>query len=255
MNIVGVSCPDFGKEPFAECLDRISRHFSHWEVFSEMNHSVQGISGSFRETTAPYGMTFSVHSAIADTNVAAVNPRMREATAMEILSEMEVAGEMGASTITVHPGIINLAVSDIRERSIAAAQDTMRILDRAQAEYGVRVAIENMPNFQVMLGIYAEELDRIIGPTDLGICFDIGHANTSGQIDAMVETFRDRIANVHIHDNLGVRDDHMTLGKGQIDFRSVISKLRFYRGAYIIEAKSLESAIESKAVLEGMLPH
>lgn len=253
MNTVGVSCPDFGKEGFTECLDRISHHFRHWEVFSELNHSVQRISGSFRETTAQYGMTFSVHSAIADTNVAAVNSRMREATAMELLSEMEAAGEMGATTITVHPGIINLAVSDIRERSIAAAQDTMRVLDRAQTEYGVRVAVENMPNFQVMLGISAEELDRIVGPTDLGICFDIGHANTSGQIDAMVDTFSDRIVNVHIHDNLGVKDDHMTIGEGQIDFRSVISKLRSYKGTYIIEAKSLESAIESKAVLEGML--
>ncbi len=253
MNTVGVSCPDFGKEAFAECLDRISRHFGHWEVFSELNHSVQGLSGSFREMTAPYGMTFSVHSAIADTNAAAVNPRMREATVMEILSGMEAAAEMEAVTVTVHPGIINLAVSDLRERSIAAAQETMRVLDRAQAEYGVRVAVENMPNIPVMLGISAEELDRIVGPTDLGICFDIGHANTSGQTDAMIETFRDRIVNVHIHDNMGIKDDHMTMGKGLIDFRSIVSKLGFYKGAYIIEAKSLESAVESKAVLEGIL--
>ena len=173
---------------------------------------------------------------------------------MEIMSEMQSACEMGVDTVTVHPGIINLAVSGTRERSIAAAQDSMRLLDRAQAEYGVRLAIENMPNVPVMLGITAEELDEIVGPTDLGICFDIGHANTSGQMDAMIETFGDRIVNVHIHDNMGVKDDHMTIGTGQIDFRSVIRKLRSYKGRYIIESKSLESAVESQEVLKRLLP-
>ena len=236
MNTVGVSCPGFGKERFEECLGRISSHFRHWEIFSELNHSVQMISPSFSAVAEPYGMTFSIHSAIADTNVAATNPRMREATMMEIMSEMQSACEMGVDTVTVHPGIINLAVSGTRERSIAAAQDSMRLLDRAQAEYGVRLANE------------------IVGPTDLGMCFDIGHANTSGQMDAMIETFEDRIINVHIHDNMGVKDDHMTIGTGQIDFRSVIRKLRSYKGRYIIESKSLESAVESQEVLKRLLP-
>ena len=242
MNTVGVSCPGFGKERFEECLGRISSHFRHWEIFSELNHSVQKIRPSFSAVAEPYGMKFYIHTAIADTNVAATNPRMREATMMEIMSEMQSACEMGVDTVTVHPGIINLAVSGTRERSIAAAQDSMRLLDRAQAEYGV------------MLGITAEELDEIVGPTDLGICFDIGHANTSGQMDAMIETFGDRIVNVHIHDNVGVKDDHMTIGTGQIDFRSVIRKLRSYKGRYIIESKSLESAVESQEVLKKLLP-
>ncbi len=253
MNTVGVSCPDFGKEDFGKCLEKISGHFRHWEIFSEMNHSVQRISGSFQETVGSLGMTFSVHSAIADTNAAALNPRMREASAMEFLSEMEAAYMMGAQTITIHPGLINLALSDVRERSIAAAQETMRALDRAQTEYGVKVAVENMPNFFAMLGKTASELEKIVDSTDLGICFDIGHANTSGQIDAMIETFGDRIVNIHIHDNMGVKDDHMTIGAGTIDFRRVISKLGFYKGNYIIESKTLDSAAESQKVLSKLL--
>ena len=73
-------------------------------------------------------------------------------------------------------------------------------------------------------------------------------------MDAMIETFGDRIVNVHIHDNMGVKDDHMTIGAGQIDFRSVIRKLRSYKGRYIIESKSLESAVESQEVLKRLLP-
>ena len=110
-----------------------------------------------------------------------------------------------------------------------------------------------MPNFPVMLGIQADELNEIIDGTDLSVCFDIGHANTSGQIDRMVELFGDRIRNIHIHDNLGVKDDHLTIGDGRVDFGHVLGLLSNYRGRYIIEARSLESAVESQARLRKLL--
>ncbi|MCH3978408.1 MAG: sugar phosphate isomerase/epimerase [Candidatus Methanomethylophilus sp.] len=198
-------------------------------------------------------MTFTVHSAIADTNAAALNDRMREASCMEFMSEMEAAVEFGAQCITVHPGIVNLAMTDMREKSIRASKDTMRLLDRAQTEYGVRLAIENMPDVPVMLGVKASELEEIVAGTDLGICLDVGHANTSGQLDAMIDAFRDRIVNVHIHDNNGKRDEHLTIGDGSIDFPAVMKKLSFYKGRYIIESRNLESAVESQKRLRDMI--
>ena len=69
----------------------------------------------------------------------------------------------------------------------------------------------------------------------------------------MIDTFSDRIANVHIHDNMGERDEHLTLGEGSIDFQHVISMLKGYTGNYIIESKNLDSAVRSKKVLERLL--
>ena len=254
MNTIGVSCPDFGAVPFSDMLKDIAGKFSHWEIFSEADHAVQKISGGFADYTEPLGMTFSIHTSIADTDLAAVNDRMREAAVMEMMSEMEAAVQMGIDTLTVHPGIVSLSVKGIRDRSIMQAKNSMRMLDRASQEYGVTACIENMPNFPIMLGITADELNTIVDGTDLGICFDIGHANTSGQMDAMIDTFGDRISNVHIHDNMGKNDDHMTIGDGNIDFRHVIGRLRKYAGRYIIESKTLESAIESQERLKKILP-
>jgi sugar phosphate isomerase/epimerase len=117
----------------------------------------------------------------------------------------------------------------------------------------VTAAIENMPSFFIMMGQTPEELLALLDGTDLSICFDIGHANTVGKIDECIELFGDRIANVHIHDNLGKNDDHLTIGDGTIDFISVLSKLNRYKGNYIIESKSLESAIKSKERLERIM--
>lgn len=253
MTVIGVSCPDFGKIPFDKCIEDIAKDFRHWEIFSEAEHAVQNIAGEVAELGQSYGMTFTVHSSIADTDAAAVNSRMREAACMEFMSEMEAAVSFGAECITIHPGIINLSVKGIRDRSLEAAKNTMRVLDRAQAEYGLPVAIENMPNFDIMLGIQAKELQEIVAGTDLGICLDIGHANTSGQLDPMIKTFKDRIINVHIHDNHGKSDEHLTLGDGNIDFPKVLKKMSFYKGRYIIESKSLESAVKSQEVLRDLI--
>jgi sugar phosphate isomerase/epimerase len=69
----------------------------------------------------------------------------------------------------------------------------------------------------------------------------------------MIDAFFDRIANVHIHDNNGDRDAHMTIGDGSIDFQHVLKRLSRYSGNYIIESRSFESAVESQSRLESLL--
>ncbi|AGI47032.1 Sugar phosphate isomerase/epimerase [Thermoplasmatales archaeon BRNA1] len=253
MNTIGVSCPDFCTTDFYEMLESISKDFSHWEIFSEADHMVQKVSGGFADRAEMYKMTFSIHTDISCVNIAAVNERMREASVMEIVSEMEAAVEMGIDTLTVHPGIINLAVSGTRDRSVRSAKNSARFISRAANEYGLRVCMENMPNVPMLIGTSVEELQEIVDGTDLGVTFDIGHANTLGMIDSMIDTFGDRIGNVHIHDNLGKRDDHLTLGEGNIDFLPIIRRLSRYKGRYIIESLDLLSAVESQKILKNML--
>lgn len=253
MNVIGVSCPGFCSVPFEEILPKVSKEFRHWEIFSEADHAVQGLAPGFAGVAAHAGMTFSIHASIADTDGAALNLRMREAAVLEFMSEMEAARDMGVDTLTVHPGITSLSVPDTRDRSIAAAKETMRVLDRAGREFGVTVCIENMPKLPVMLGTSASELAEIISGTNLSVCFDIGHAHTAGLIDAMIDVFGDRIANVHIHDNMGEKDEHLAIGEGTVDFAHAIGRLRGYSGRYIIESRDLESAVRSRKALEGLL--
>jgi len=254
VNTIGVSSPRFCTTEFGEMLEKIFGEFSHWEIFSEADHMIQKISCGFRDLVGGRKMTFSLHTNIADTNIAAVNDRMREASVMEIMSEMEAAAEMGIDTLTVHPGVANLEVEGIRERSLRSAKNSARTLDRAAREFGgLNVCIENMPNVPMLLGITVGELESIVDGTDLKVTFDIGHSNTTGTVDAMIDTFGDRIGNIHIHDNHGKRDEHLALGGGNIDFVHVVRRLSRYSGRYIIESLDLGSAVESKKVLGKIL--
>ena len=146
-----------------------------------------------------------------------------------------------------------MAVPYMEEKAMEKAKRSLSSIDRIASEYGVRIAVENMPSFPFMLGQTAEELNELIGTTNLGFCLDIGHANTTGQLDELIKQFRDRLINIHIHDNRGEHDEHLTLGEGNIDFKGVISKLNGYSGNYVIESKSFPSAVESQDYLRPLL--
>ena len=251
--MIGMSCTHFSNSPVADWVEPVSETFRHWEIFSEIDHSVIGREAEISELVSSVGLSCSVHAPICDLNVASFSDRLMEASVKETCAVIASSAEIGAKTVTVHPGLASMAVNDTAGRAADRAKRSMRVFDMMQREYGIPIAIENMPNVSIFLGITAEALADIVDGTDLGICFDIGHANTSGQIGDMIDMFRDRIVNVHIHDNNGQRDEHLTIGDGTIDFQDVLAHLSWYRGNYIIEAKSLESARASQSRLENML--
>ncbi len=251
--MIGISCTAFSAENPQAVLDKIVGKFDLWEIFSEADNSISNHFDEFAELLPSYDISYSVHAPICDINLASIYDSIREASLKETIATIEAASRLDIDRVTVHPGLSSMSVRGIEGRYIAKARESMVELEKASGEFGVHVAIENMPEMYFFLGRTASELSDIVEGMDLDICFDIGHANTTGQIDAMIETFGDGIFNVHIHDNKGVNDEHLTIGAGRIDFVKVLSKMDSYRGNYVIEARSLESAIESQSFLESLL--
>jgi len=251
--MIGISCTSFSADPPKMWLDKIVGNFDLWEIFSEASHSIVYHEKEFRDLLPSYDLHYSIHAPICDINIASISDPVRKASMKETLDTVKVANRLGIDRVTVHPGLSSMSVRGIDYRYLAHAKESMKALDAAQKEYGVSLAIENMPNAYFFLGRTAAELNEIVDGTELGICFDIGHANTTGQIDDMIDTFGDRITNIHIHDNGGQKDEHLTIGEGSVDFPKVLKKLGFYDRNYVIESKSYESAAESQSVLESLL--
>ncbi|KQM10524.1 MAG: sugar phosphate isomerase/epimerase family protein [Candidatus Methanomethylophilaceae archaeon] len=251
--MIGVSSTSFSAYRFEDVLEEVSKEFELWEIFSEAEHYVQNISGMLAVMAPSYDLKYSVHAPICDTNIASLNERMREASVLDLISLVESALTLNVSTITVHPGVYSLVVPDLEEKSVAAAKKSLRTLDRIMAEYGIKVAVENMPNLDFMLGRTPQELADLVEGTELGICFDIGHANTVGDIDGFIDLLGSRFVNVHLHDNRGKIDEHLVLGEGNVDFGSALKKLSSYKGNYVIESRDFPSAVESRDILRQML--
>lgn len=165
------------------------------------------------------------------------NPDTRERVLTEIISEIEVAGELGIEAIVVHPGKLDVeglepeeTTETDRAESMSHLVEFMKKAGHIARESGVVIGLENMhynPGWLIRAhSELAEVVDAIDSPS-VGITFDTGHAWGSGGVDAGIDAFGDRIRHVQVHDARGpegagkVRDQHMEIGTGLLDWGSV----------------------------------
>lgn len=250
--MIAISSPHLSRWDFPYALERVAQHYQAWEIVAEGRHFLRDIFEDFVVLTPSYDLQFSVHAPLSDVNIGAINPRMREAALREVLESLDMAYRMGIDLVTVHPGFLSpLALLD-REGAVRSTTASLRSIDARARELGLRVALENMPEMPVSMAKGPEELSEFLQGTDLGVCFDIGHANTVGNIPdflSMKETF----INMHVHDNPGDLDRHMVIGEGNIDFPRWLREFRPYGGRYVIEARELDRSLLSRDRLKAML--
>ena len=243
---IGVSSTTFCSYPFEDVLEGVAKCFNHWEIVSEGDHYLPAIATSFESLKDSYKLTYSVHAPFNDINIASLNESVREMSVIELIKIMNLAAELNVKTVTFHPGLYSMVVNGFREKSIANAKRSLRTIDRMAQDCGVRMCMENLPGFPFFLGHTAAEMQELLEGTELPVCIDLGHANTTNQMDEIIEAMDGRVMNIHIHDNNGQQDQHLTVGDGNIDFKHVLSKLSGYGGRYVIESKSFESAVDSQ---------
>ena len=95
----------------------------------------------------------------------------------------------------------------------------------------------------------------------LGILLEVGHLYQARfNLDKAIQTFGDRIFDVHVHDATLHEDykkaTHLPIGSGNIDFLGIINSLRKvkYDSWLTLEIHGDESKIlESKKLLENLI--
>jgi sugar phosphate isomerase/epimerase len=250
--MIAVSSPAFSLMPFDRAIEAVAKDFQAWEIVAEGMHRLPDIERSFIDISSSYDMEYSVHAPLSDINIGSLNPAMREMSLNEVLLAIGCCGRMGIDLITIHPGFISPLGQLDRPSVIRETRRSIREIDKAAIENGVVAALENMPRMPISTCTEPVELLSLVEGTSLGVCFDIGHAHTNGNIDDFVK-FRSRFANVHIHDNDGTSDQHLTIGEGKIDFEHVLSAMSGYERRYVIEARRIEGAPLSLARLKKLL--
>lgn len=94
-----------------------------------------------------------------------------------------------------------------------------KIVDYAK-ELEVNVAFENNK-----IKGYLEYVFDNIENENIGICYDAGHCHAHFYDEFDFERFKNRIFAIHLHDNYGAYDEHLTPFDGTIDWEDVIGKI------------------------------
>lgn len=168
-------------------------------------------------------------------------PRKAQRIAMvdEIKRALEIAEFIPFRYMIQHIGV---GGEEYDERKVEAAFTSLDELSLFARHRGVELLIENIPNALST----SDRLMMFLAQTHLNVnlCFDTGHANLEGNLEAAFERMKPRIRSTHVHDNDGQADRHLfpiTATGGTIDWKKTMRLLRSTPGQFplLLELKEV----------------
>ncbi len=202
-----------------------------------------------KELASSYNLRLSVHAPFWDIAPCSRNSGIRNESKRQIIKTIDFTRDIGADFIVIHTGM--------RQRSRYNEEDPLRFLieslkECAQSarESGVNIAVENT---------YEELAEDIIGLLDklnednCWMLLDIGHLHIAApdQVIPCLEVIKDRLISIHMHNNYGEKDDHLSLAEGTIDIEGFVNKLVEigYDKYIVFEMAGQDSIRDSKKIL------
>ena len=193
--------------------------------------------------------------------ISATDEKNRKEGVAAVLRSIDLARELGAQVVIVHPGQVDMDTSlentvmrlyregkaempeyvHVRDRMFAeraergdvhlqAVRQSLDELVEHAARQGIRLGLENRDHYYEIPLL--DEMDNLLsrgyGQT-VGYWHDVGHAHKSqlkgyGRHEDWLTRFAHRIIGVHLHDLIGM-DDHLAAGQGQMDWDLVTRHL------------------------------
>lgn len=189
----------------------------------------------------------SIHMPFMDLQPGSLDGLILEATAERLVQGAGICAHYQPRHIVVHTGYR----PEIHENEYA------RWLERSVATW--KKVLEVIPDVPVYVeNVYEQEPFQI---HDLlvelggraGFCFDLGHWFSFGggrerqDLEFWMQTMAPYLRHLHLHDNVGSRDEHLGLGRGEIPFRGFFAGLELLDTSpgFTLEPHTLEAFEQS----------
>ena len=254
---VGVSMLFCLGEPFNRMVKRLGTMQTRY--IEIVDDGIQELNkkrvAALKEAAKSCGLEYTLHAPFADINIASPSKSILNASLKRLKQSMAYANELDAKVWVFHPGaktgISQFYAGAEWKQNVLSIQE----LYLASEEYGLNIALENLPGKYWFLMHKPEEFTRFYRETNLpiGIVLDLGHAHLEAQIEPFFNLLADKIVHVHASDNDGSDDQHLGIGKGKIDyewFKQTVNKIG-YDKTVIIE--SITDVPESIKKLKQLL--
>lgn len=170
------------------------------------------------------GISCTVHAPFMDLSPGAVDRTVRTITGDKLEKAVEMANLLGARGIVCHSGYNKWYFDGKQDVWLEGCVETWnRILKAAGKELPVMVEniFEEEPSNLI-------ELFRYFKDSNLYFCFDSGHFNlfTITDLEEWLSPLRNKIREMHLHDNHGSSDEHLPIGAGTFPFQELKQFIR-----------------------------
>jgi sugar phosphate isomerase/epimerase len=197
-----------------------------------------------------YDPRLTFHAPFMDLAPAAVDSKIRQVTMNRFNTVLDFAGILKPRIIVFHSGYDQRKFESDYEVWLKGSLDTWRPIALRAEAMGIEIAIEN---------IFEEEPHNLIRLVEemrsenFGLCFDTGHFNLFSRISLSewLDMTRPHIKELHLHDNEGYSDDHLSIGEGNVDFQTIFRETRDLGCVYTIESHTPEAVMKSIKTLRS----
>lgn len=155
-------------------------------------------------------------------NIASQDESLANRACQVLYDSIGYAADLGCSLVNTHLGVA-IGNGPFIERA-AARIDRMEM---RVADMGVEIAIENQESGCNGTLNSPRDIEELLAcKPDVLLTFDAGHANTNGfGVREFLPSVLPRLRYLHLHDNHGGTDEHLSLGQGDIDFGYLLSRI------------------------------
>lgn len=163
----------------------------------------------------------SLHGPFGDLSPGSCDRMIRKVTENRFYYIYQYAQLLGAEHIVLHHGYVpnTNTYRGWLNRSISFWNKFLEDKDPNITFY-----LENLLEVDATL---LREVIRGVDRPNLKVCLDVGHAFCHGKIpiEKWIEDLGELIGYVHLHDNLGDQDAHLSIGQGRLPFDQICYSL------------------------------
>ena len=243
----------YGNHPFKSTIEELYKLELDYFEFSldyplpdcMIETEIEEIKGLLEE----FGLKIAFHSPL---DISVTHPREELADAsMAVLRRcMEFSAEFLPLSLYynlhLHPRVSTYKLEDVREGMKQKGLGRCEEIVKMASEFGILVCVENdLVSFE-----WSDLILEALSATNLYFTFDIGHAilaevthpgmkrKEGSYLDYLqrwIEKCRDKILAVHLHDcSLTEKRDHLSIGRGELDFDAVFDLLKRTSCKYVV---------------------
>lgn len=253
---IGVSTLHLLTMPFHKIVKKIvNAEAKHIEIVDDGLHTLNKRRASIlTDIRESYNIKFSVHAPFADINIASPSRCILKAMLKRLENSIRLASSIEAYIWVFHPGLKTGISVFYPGEDWVQNRETAQLLYGIASNYGLSVAIENVPEPYPFLMKSVIDFEKFYNEVSdsIGLALDVGHSNINGQTELFIKNFKDKIIHVHAHDNDGVEDSHLGVGYGTVNWENFVKLLKeiSYKGVVVVE--SVEKVGESVNSLKSM---
>jgi sugar phosphate isomerase/epimerase len=192
-----------------------------------LDHKTQALHDHVSSTLSAAGLSCGVHLPFFDLQPGSQDRLVLEATRNRLTQALRCARTYSPAHLVAHIGFDQLVYGrsprEWQERSI----DTWKVVLSAWPDHPP-LYLENVHERDAPW--VGEYLSRMSG-LRVGLCFDVGHWHSFGMGASLgtLHSWLDLLGcvpfHLHLHDNAGLADEHLGLGRGSIPLSEILERI------------------------------